>query len=182
MEANEKEYIILNKIANDHLPDQRSLARNSRFSLGLVNLIIKRLVGKGLIKTRHLNKKRIQYIMTAKGLAEQTKKSYHYTLRTIEQFKATNDKIRALIADCHKSGVREIVTLADHELAIMIEIAVKSSNLADLRYHTITRLDDYVPGAGKCLFTSGQAANNKNAKESGQIDIIEYLANPGGSK
>jgi hypothetical protein len=182
MEANEKEYIILNGIANDRLPDQRSLARNSRFSLGLVNLIIKRLVGKGLIKTRHLNKKRIQYIMTAKGLAEQTKKSYNYTLRTIEQFKVANDKIRALIAECHKKGVREIVALTDHELAIMVEVAVKSSNLEGLSYRTITRLDDYIPGDSKCLFTSSQSANNKNGKESGQIDIIEYLANPGGSK
>lgn len=108
MEVNDKELVILKESAINHLPGQREIAKNSRFSLGLINLIIKRLISKGLIKTKRLNKKRIQYIVTTKGFAEQAKKSYYYTLKTIEQFKLINQKIQDLVIECHNRGTREI--------------------------------------------------------------------------
>ncbi len=180
MEVNDKELVILKEIAINHLPDQRKIAKNSSFSLGLVNLIIKRLVNKGLIKTKRLNKKRIQYIMTAKGFAEQTKKSYHYTLETIKQFKLMNKKIQDLVTGCHKKGIREIVILSDMELTIMIEMAIKSSNLDDLQCRVINNPADYQRSNGSILLTDGAKMNGlKSSKDTAGIDIIEYLAHSG---
>ena len=174
MEVNEKELVILKEIAINHSPGQREIAKNSSFSLGLVNLIIKRLISKGLIKTKRLNQKRIQYIMTAKGFAEQTKRSYYYTLKTIEQFKMINKEIQDLVITCHKQGIREIVALGNKEFTMMIEMAIKSSNLEGLKYRAIADLADKQIGHGSVLFTAGMKINSPNT-----IDVIEYLANYG---
>jgi DNA-binding MarR family transcriptional regulator len=180
MEVKDKELIILKEIANNHLPDQRKIARNSSFSLGLVNLIIKRLVAKGLIKTKRLDKKRIQYIMTAKGFAAQTKRSYQYTLQTIEQLKLVNEKIQALVNDCYKKGIREILILADKDVAMMIEIGIKSCSLDGLQYRSIATLADGHIGRGSIIFTVSQKMEEASAhQEENAVDIIEYLANYG---
>ncbi|MFH0858123.1 MAG: hypothetical protein V1842_01055, partial [Candidatus Omnitrophota bacterium] len=132
------------------------------------------------IKTKRLNKKRIQYIMTAKGFAEQTKKSYRYTLKTIEQFKLINKKIQDLVIDCHKKGIREIVILANKECTMMIEMAINSANLDGLKYRVIADLADNQISNGAVLFTSGLKINSLNSgKDIAVVDVIEYLANYG---
>jgi hypothetical protein len=176
MEVNDKELIILKEIASNHLPDQRKIAKNASFSLGLVNLIIKSLISKGLVKTKRLNKKRIQYIMTAQGFTEQAKKSYRYTVETIGQLKLINEKIQVLITECYNKGIREIRILAGKELTMMIEMAINSSNLDGLKYRVITNAADNQSGSGSILFTSGMKPNGPN---SDVIDVIGYLSSYG---
>lgn len=182
MEINEKELTIIKEIANNHLPNQRIIAKNTGLSLGLVNLIIKRLINKGYIKTKNLNKKKIQYILTTRGLAEKAKKSYYFTLKTIEQFKLTNKKIQDLISDYYQKGIRKFIILPDNELATLVELAIKTSNLPELKYTKVSNLNqsdlNSPAGEGTAVFITDQMKNNlKNDKNC--IEIISYLANSG---
>lgn len=57
---------------------QRVLARTAGMSLGMTNLLIKRLVKKGLIKVVSLNGRTLSYILTPRGFAEKLQRSYQY--------------------------------------------------------------------------------------------------------
>ncbi len=88
-------YRILSKIDSGKRITQRSIAREQGIALGLVNLLIKRLVKKGYVKTSNAIKgKRIKYILTPQGIAEKTRLSIRYLENTIRLYTETKDKIR----------------------------------------------------------------------------------------
>ena len=48
---------------------QRDLARRTGFSVGLVNAVLKKLVRTGYVKTSHLNRRSLEYLLTPSGFA-----------------------------------------------------------------------------------------------------------------
>ena len=87
-------YRILSKIDSGKRITQRSVARELGIALGLANLLIKRLVNKGYVKTRAIKGKRIRYLLTPQGIAEKTRLSIGYLENTIRLYTETKDKIR----------------------------------------------------------------------------------------
>ena len=89
-------YRILSKIGSGKQITQRSIARELGIALGLANLLFKRLVKKGYVKTSNAIKgKRIKYILTPRGIAEKTRLSIGYLENTIRLYTETKDKIRS---------------------------------------------------------------------------------------
>ncbi len=89
-------YRILSKIDSGKRITQRSIARELGIALGLANLLIKRLVKKGYVKTSNAIKgKRIRYLLTPQGIAEKTRLSIGYLENTIRLYTETKDKIRS---------------------------------------------------------------------------------------
>lgn len=128
MEISEKEFAVIREISDNHLPDQRTIATRTGFSLGLTNLIIKRLINKGYIKAKQLNQKKIQYLLTPKGFSEKAKKSYTYTLKTISAIKTMREKIRErVLAECEQ-GPYELLLTGNNELADIAELAIRGLN------------------------------------------------------
>ena len=134
VEFSEKEFAIISEIHNNHLPDQRTIATRTGISLGLTNLIIQRLAKRGYIKSKQLNSKKIQYILTAKGFSEKAKKSYNFTLKTINLFKSTRQKLQELISEHHKEGINEFIISGDADLADIAEIAVQNLHNSGIIY------------------------------------------------
>ena len=97
MEITEKEFAVIKEISGNHLPDQRTISHRTGISLGLTNLIIKRLITKGYIKATQLNRKKIQYMLTPKGFSEKADKSYRFALKTITHFRMLKDNIQNIL-------------------------------------------------------------------------------------
>ena len=73
--VNNNELKVMDEISREKSLTQRDLSRKTRLSLGAVNLILKRLIGRGAVKSKELNAKKIEYLLTPKGLSEKAKKS-----------------------------------------------------------------------------------------------------------
>jgi len=69
---------ILKSVDEDKRITQRELAKKTGLSLGSVNVLLKRLIHKGLIKIEHINSRTIKYILTPKGLMEKARLTYQY--------------------------------------------------------------------------------------------------------
>ena len=69
---------VLNVIQGNQPMTQRMLANQTGMSLGNINLLIKRLVEKGLVKIEHLNTRTLRYILTPKGMAEKARLAYAF--------------------------------------------------------------------------------------------------------
>ena len=88
-------YRILSRIDSGKRITQRSIAHELGIALGLANLLIKRLVKKGYVKTgRAIKGKRIRYLLTPQGISEKTRLSIGYLENTIRLYTETKDKIR----------------------------------------------------------------------------------------
>jgi len=66
-EINERELRVIEEVGADKNLTQRKISHSLGLSLGTTNLILKKLVRKGYIKMRQLNRRKIQYILTPKG-------------------------------------------------------------------------------------------------------------------
>ena len=81
----DREFSLIQEIAREPARTQRELSQSTGLSLGMTNILLKRLVHKGYIKVKHLDWKRTQYLLTVEGMMEKTRKSFAYALHTIRQ-------------------------------------------------------------------------------------------------
>src|SRR5436853_4537686 len=90
--SRERDLEILTAIGEGEPLTQRALAERMGVALGLTNLYLKRLATKGYIKIADFGKKpaarkRLRYLLTAKGLAEKTRLTYEYINRSVTQYR-----------------------------------------------------------------------------------------------
>ena len=141
---------ILDQIDSGKSISQRTVARELGIALGLVNLLIKRLVKKGYVKTGHLiNSNRIKYILTPKGMAEKSRLTVAYLENTVYLYTEVREKIRKSLAEMAREGLKEgaqrIVFYGAGEVAEIAFIALFHSGL-----ELVAVVDDYK--AGKKFF------------------------------
>lgn len=96
---------------------QRELARRTGFSVGLVNAVIKRLVHTGYVKTSHLNKRQLEYLLTAEGFARTALRSYHYVVRTVQSYRQLRDGLARTLNHLASEGITRFYLHGDGELA-----------------------------------------------------------------
>lgn len=173
MEISEKEFAVIREISGNHSPDQRTIAIRAGISLGLTNLIIKHLIGKGYIKSKQLNRKKIQYILTPKGFAEKAKKSYNFALKTINLLKTMREKIQELVIDEYSNGSNHFTISGNHELSDLTDVAVKNLNNPDIKY-SIDKIHSNNDGATLTFIRASKTNKTKH-----HIDLISYLSSTG---
>jgi len=177
-EISEKEFAIIQKISNSHISHQRMLAQETGMSLGLTNLIMKRLIEKGFVKAKQLNQRKVQYILTPKGFIQRAKKSYLYTLKTINLLQSMKEKVQELISIYHKEGKTNYLIIGNNELSSIALNAFKSFKSKDINYSHIliedfknNQIDEekYI-----CFITEDIDLNLKNS-----VKLISYLSETG---
>lgn len=73
-----REFQLLTGISADQSVTQRSLAKSYGLALGLTNLLIRRLVKKGYLNLVNLDRKRVRYLLTPKGVMEKARLTSAY--------------------------------------------------------------------------------------------------------
>ena len=123
----EREFELVNIIGADIAANQRDLSRHMDLSLGMVNMLIRRLASKGYIRINQLNKRKVEYILTPKGFSEKMKKSFRYMLKTVNSMSSIKDRLREVlqrVVDKDK-GEMEFTILGESDFAILVEIVLR---------------------------------------------------------
>ena len=128
------EFKIIDEIGKDLNTTQRKISRQIGLSLGMTNIIMKRLIAKGYVKVKGLNRRNVQYILTPRGFAEKVKKTHRYLLRSIETLKKVKEKIQDTVLEYYKKGERNFTILGKGELADIVEISLRDMGKKDLQY------------------------------------------------
>jgi len=118
---------ILKNVDNENRITQRELAKRTGLSLGSVNVLLKRLIHKGLIKIEHINSKTIKYILTPKGMLEKARLTYHYIVSSYNYISGIEQKIEKIIGNKNNS-VKVILYGINDELYDIITAKLKSMN------------------------------------------------------
>ncbi len=126
---------VLRAIASGQRVTQRSLSSELGVALGLTNLLIRRLVGKGYVKVARMGTRHIRYLMTPAGweaLAHATRLSLE---NTVHLYTETREHIRTSLAavsercEADDSGAKRVVFYGAGDVA---EIAYVSLQRTDL--------------------------------------------------
>lgn len=76
--------------------NQREIARETGFSLGMTNILLKRLIKKGYVKVVGLNGRTLRYILTVQGFKEKLKRSYNFVVYSFQFLDKIKKQIQSL--------------------------------------------------------------------------------------
>lgn len=116
---------MINVLANARSANQRELSTRSGMSLGMTNVVLKRLAKKGLLKIRQLNRRKVDYLLTSRGFSEKANKSYRYMLKTISSVNVIKTRIQSVLQEELKNGPAEFVMLGEGDFHDIVELAVR---------------------------------------------------------
>jgi len=137
MPRSETEYDrkVLQAIASGQRVTQRSLSSELGVALGLTNLLIRRLVGKGYVKVSKMGTRHVRYLMTPAGweaLASATRQSLENTVHLYTQ---TREHIRnslSRISDqcrANGDGQKRVVFYGAGDVAEIAYVSLQTTDL-----------------------------------------------------
>ncbi len=139
----DNELEILKNIDNHKRTTQRDIARNTGMSLGSVNILIKRLLNKGLLKMERLNPRTIRYILTPKGVKEKAEATYRYVLRSYKFINEVDQQIENILNNKLIKEFSEIVLFGDKdEILELITNKIKKTSKSYRVIRDIKELKD----------------------------------------
>ena len=174
----EREFELVNIVAAQLALNQRDLSRHMDLSLGAINMLIRRLVTKGHIRTRQLNKRKVEYILTPQGFAEKMRKSIKYTLKTINSIGLIKARVQEILLDLHKGGARDFFIVGKSDLSLLIEMAAKEVPLKDCSFYML----DEIPSTAikGTLLICKENVLEDNLAHHHHVDLIQELAEASG--
>ncbi len=123
----EREFELVNIVGHELAANQRDLSRHMNLSLGMTNMLLRRLVTKGYIRIQQLDQRKVRYILTPKGFAEKMQKSVKYTLNTINSIGLIKNHLTVILKRFYSEGYRKFYILGESDLAGLVETVLKES-------------------------------------------------------
>jgi FlaA1/EpsC-like NDP-sugar epimerase len=133
---NEHDRQILQAIASGNRVTQRSLSSELGVALGLTNLLIRRLVGKGYVRMAGMGTRHVRYLMTPAGWEALGRVTRASMANTVHLYTQTREQIRVSLAaisdecEADTSGEKRVVFYGAGDAA---EIAYVSLHRTDLK-------------------------------------------------
>ena len=183
----EREFELINIIGKELGSNQRDLSRQMDLSLGMINMLIRRLASKGFIRIEQLNKRRVRYILTPKGISEKLRQSVKYTLNTINSFGLIKDNIQKLMQQYYDKGERKFYVFSENDLLLLIENAYREMNDPELELIVLDAVPDR--NVDGILILGKEDVDLSGFNADNHINLVEELAqrtifkenNPGAS-
>lgn len=108
---------------------QRDLSHAINLSLGMTNVLLKRLSQKGFILIKKVSARNVSYILTPDGMNELAGRTYRYLKRTMKKVVAYKETILAIAQDAQKRGFLRVCLLGKSDIDFIIEYAAVNTGL-----------------------------------------------------
>jgi len=107
-DVKQHEYSLLNEIAQDSMVTQAGLSDRLGIAVGSVNWYIKRLVERGWVKVSHLDRTRLKYDLTSKGMAVFSQRALFYARDSLKVYSDIRDKAKKLVSELKQQGINRV--------------------------------------------------------------------------
>lgn len=127
---------ILEELSSNGRVTQRELSHKVGIALGLANFYIKRLVQKGYVEVVYLERNRLGYLITPKGIAEKTRLTYHYIQRSYQYVRKVRIRMRERLQYLSLEGVGTVILYGGGDMAevaylALQEVGIKLTGVVD---------------------------------------------------
>jgi len=130
--ANQEEitqYNILQSIENGEQISQRQLSLQLGINVASINFALKKLTKRGLVKMLGVNPRRIQYILTPKGIAEKTQLAYKFFDRNFHFYKAVRKDVENKINSIPFHGKNSVAIYGVTDLMEMAYLVIQDKEI-----------------------------------------------------
>jgi len=124
------EYSLLNEIAQDPLVTQAGLSARLGIAVGSVNWYIKRLIQRGWIKVSHLDRTRLKYDLTSKGMSVFTQRALLYARDSLKVYRELRDRAIEMVQELKEQGVTEVYLTPSDELMDILRLTCIENGIA----------------------------------------------------
>lgn len=170
----EREFELVNIIGAALAKNQRDLSKQMNMSLGMTNMLLRRLVTKGYIRITQLNKRKVQYLLTPKGFSEKMRKSVKYTIKTIDSIGRIKKGLADLINQPALLSNRLWCILGGDDLGGLIEYMVKEQHLSAIKIKRITDIEEAPQDA--LILNCKEKSISRQVDGRSIINVVEWLA------
>lgn len=118
----ERDLILLEKIEQNPDINQASLASHLGVAVGTVNWHIKRMIDKGYVKVRRLERKKLRYIITPEGLALRARLTVDYIQTSFRMYRLVRERMVEVLDEVQKAGYRQVVLIGDGEIGEVCQL------------------------------------------------------------
>ncbi len=96
---------------------QADLAARLGVAVGSVNWYLKRLVNKGYIKVRQMQRRRLRYLITPQGVAEKARLTASFMQVSMRLYRETREAAKRHLTEIRRAGHDEVYVEGDNDLA-----------------------------------------------------------------
>ena len=124
-----RELRVLEQIESDSDVTQAGLASTLGVAVGTVNFVVKRMVKKGYIRVKQLERRRLKYIITPAGIAlraELAMDSIRYSMRL---YRETRAKAQSMLRKVRSAGHHSIRIEGEGDLADVVRLTCLEQGL-----------------------------------------------------
>ncbi len=96
---------------------QAELAAQLGVAVGTVNWYLRRMIARGCIKVRRMERKRLLYLLTPRGLAEKSRLGLRHVRTSLRTYREMRRRALSLVARVRRAGYDSIILQGDGDLA-----------------------------------------------------------------
>lgn len=108
---------LLEQIEDDPDVTQASLAAQLGVAVGTVNWYLKRLIAKGYVKVKRLQRRKLRYIITPEGIAFRARLTLNYIDTSMRLYRRTRQHVRELLGEVKQAGYHHIHIAGEGDIA-----------------------------------------------------------------
>lgn len=113
---------ILNHIAENPDTTQADLATQLDVAVGSVNWYIKRLVNKGYIKVKQMERRRLRYLLTPQGVAQKARLTKEFMRMSLHWYRITRQDSARWLDELRQKGYDRVWIEGDGDLAEIVAL------------------------------------------------------------
>lgn len=121
---------ILKHIDENPETTQADLATQLGVAVGSVNWYIKRLVNKGYIKVTKMQRRRLRYLITPKGISEKSRLTKEFMQASLRWYRVTREDSKQLLEQVTTAGYKTVCIEGDGDLAEIIYLTCLEARVA----------------------------------------------------
>ncbi len=111
---------ILNHIDENPDTTQADLATQLGVAVGSVNWYIKRLINKGYVKVAQMQRRRLRYLLTPKGVAEKARLTKEFMQMSLHWYRVTREASKKFLDEVKQAGYDTVCIEGDGDLAEIV--------------------------------------------------------------
>ena len=169
----EREFELINIIGAKLGSNQRDISRQINLSLGQTNMLVRRLIAKGLIRISQLTQRKVRYLLTPKGIAEKMRKSVKYTLNTINSIGLIQSNLRSILLELYERGDRVFYVFGKSDFVVLVEMVFCEVFCGEGQLHRIAEIPAE-PVDGVLLVGEETLPDTLNGNR--YVNLVEELA------
>ena len=124
------DFEILNHIEENPDTTQADIASHLGVAVGSVNWYIKRLINKGYIKVTQMQRRRLRYLLTPKGVTEKARLTAKFMQASLHWYRVTREASKVYLNEVKQAGYDTVCIEGDGDLAEIVYLTCLEQGIA----------------------------------------------------